>query len=347
MSYLTHVSTTFDRKTKISSIVATIGDKISTFISIKKKRNEIIDRLNIKIKQLEIEGDKCIENDDEMYIFNIEQIKFIKMQINGLVGHQINYEQNKSTYIDKITQTHITGKPINLHHDENDIEYVSVQTAIHLINSNQDKFYFNGTEIICPCPCVVINKKTGKITDNVCGKNIYIRYLIAILPIKYNLQLLKSIKYREHNIIREYYRKSKFGCVDCMFCVDPGLTDGFGMPLCRELRSGQIFRSNVNNIRQCITCGKTWCAKCNVPYHFGKLIHDDLNCEAVIAIKRGQDPSEAVIRTISKKCPNCSANVKKISGCNHITCICGADFCYVCTTHLILKNYCPSCKKRY
>ena len=31
-----------------------------------------------------------------------------------------------------------------------------------------------------------------------------------------------------------------------------------------------------------------------------------------------------------KKCPKCEVWIMKNEGCNHITCRCGAEFCYVC-----------------
>lgn len=31
-----------------------------------------------------------------------------------------------------------------------------------------------------------------------------------------------------------------------------------------------------------------------------------------------------------KKCPKCHANVIKNGGCNHISCVCGCHFCWIC-----------------
>jgi hypothetical protein len=40
--------------------------------------------------------------------------------------------------------------------------------------------------------------------------------------------------------------------------------------------------------------------------------------------------SEFRIRLTTTKCPGCHMRVKKLDGCNHITCVCGTDFCYRC-----------------
>jgi len=40
--------------------------------------------------------------------------------------------------------------------------------------------------------------------------------------------------------------------------------------------------------------------------------------------------TEFRIRMTTTKCPGCRIRVKKIDGCNHISCVCGTDFCYKC-----------------
>lgn len=33
---------------------------------------------------------------------------------------------------------------------------------------------------------------------------------------------------------------------------------------------------------------------------------------------------------VFRECPGCSVATEKTGGCNHITCRCGADWCFVC-----------------
>lgn len=40
--------------------------------------------------------------------------------------------------------------------------------------------------------------------------------------------------------------------------------------------------------------------------------------------------AEFRIRMITAKCPGCRMRVNKIDGCNHISCVCGTEFCYRC-----------------
>jgi len=36
------------------------------------------------------------------------------------------------------------------------------------------------------------------------------------------------------------------------------------------------------------------------------------------------------IKKNTVKCPSCETSIEKIDGCNHMTCICGAEFCWNC-----------------
>ena len=44
-----------------------------------------------------------------------------------------------------------------------------------------------------------------------------------------------------------------------------------------------------------------------------------LECEAYRAINE-----------IAKSCPSCGAKIDRSKGCNHMTCKCGFDFCWLC-----------------
>ncbi len=72
-------------------------------------------------------------------------------------------------------------------------------------------------------------------------------------------------------------------------------------------------------------CARTSCRLCGGPSHPNKPCHTsdapDVAAYVTAAI------SEAVLRI----CGQCQSRVvKEVGGCNHITCSCGAEFCYVC-----------------
>jgi hypothetical protein len=70
----------------------------------------------------------------------------------------------------------------------------------------------------------------------------------------------------------------------------------------------------------CISCNMELCkGGC------GRIYHGETACEFTL-----DEATEAVIRTLSRTCPQCQSNVEKNGGCNHMTCRCGCQFCWIC-----------------
>eukprot|EP00475_Leptophrys_vorax_P029251 TRINITY_DN4274_c0_g1_i2.p1 TRINITY_DN4274_c0_g1~~TRINITY_DN4274_c0_g1_i2.p1 ORF type:complete len:245 (-),score=45.78 TRINITY_DN4274_c0_g1_i2:87-731(-) len=81
-------------------------------------------------------------------------------------------------------------------------------------------------------------------------------------------------------------------------------------------RSGALMRKAT-----CEKCGIQICFDCKKPYH-GPLT----SCT--------KDVDEAfdswAKEQFMKRCPACSRFIIKLDGCNHMTCSCGYEFCWVC-----------------
>lgn len=90
-------------------------------------------------------------------------------------------------------------------------------------------------------------------------------------------------------------------------------------------------RVDVNGQFYCpnLACGGINCSKC-----FNS--HRGLTCAQFESSKShavtSADASFAAFAASSKlqRCSNCRAHVELISGCNHVTCNCGFDFCFQC-----------------
>ena len=79
--------------------------------------------------------------------------------------------------------------------------------------------------------------------------------------------------------------------------------------------------------------------------------HDGKKCETYASKLRNNSNSEAdanndddfflafVRTTNSRMCPGCSMWVERTSGCNHMTCRCGTEWCYVCETPWSNRHY--------
>jgi len=66
------------------------------------------------------------------------------------------------------------------------------------------------------------------------------------------------------------------------------------------------------------------------------LWHDKFTCEELKAIPVSERaPEDLVFAELAKKqkwkrCPKCGTMVERTEGCNHMTCRCAYEFCYVC-----------------
>ena len=70
----------------------------------------------------------------------------------------------------------------------------------------------------------------------------------------------------------------------------------------------------------CPKCRTTICTQCRCTSHLGDCSPNDLDPEVEAALKRFK----------WKRCPKCRTGIKKVFGCSHIECRCGAHFCYAC-----------------
>ncbi|XP_076890393.1 E3 ubiquitin-protein ligase RSL1-like [Bidens hawaiensis] len=81
---------------------------------------------------------------------------------------------------------------------------------------------------------------------------------------------------------------------------------------------------------ECPNCHRLFCVQCKVAWHCG------INCIEYQSLKKGEkSPNDILLTNLAKekrwmKCPNCKLFVEKTSGCNHISCRCGHQFCYRC-----------------
>ncbi|KAJ9142103.1 RBR-type E3 ubiquitin transferase [Pleurostoma richardsiae] len=95
-----------------------------------------------------------------------------------------------------------------------------------------------------------------------------------------------------------------------------------------KCESGQIFGSDNCAKSKCEACGYRQCVHHNVPWHSGETCdeYDKRNRQR----QKDEKASEETIKKTSKTCPSCKKDVHKWTGCNHITCVCRHEWCYIC-----------------
>ena len=135
-------------------------------------------------------------------------------------------------------------------------------------------------------------------------------------------QLLK--KYEKFNLEKLLINnKDEFSC-----CPTPG---------CEYI----FFFDGSDPHFKCPLCNKDYCIKCQDEWHTG------VNCDQY---KKSKDVNlldkqfiDFINGTHFKMCPFCKAWVEKTTGCDHMTCKCGKEFCYKCGEGYVDRKH--NCKK--
>ncbi|KAK4142439.1 uncharacterized protein C8A04DRAFT_38244 [Dichotomopilus funicola] len=76
-----------------------------------------------------------------------------------------------------------------------------------------------------------------------------------------------------------------------------------------------------NQVGNCLQCGRRTCVLCKGAEHVSRDCPDDPATQQVLQLAQEQG---------WQRCRACQKFVELNTGCNHITCRCGAQFCYVC-----------------
>ena len=95
----------------------------------------------------------------------------------------------------------------------------------------------------------------------------------------------------------------------------------------------------------CAKCHVSFCGLCRQPWRFGSKRHVGISCRAYqrqlpAAIQQQQENNVDAFAFASsgnsnnndngRCCPGCSMLTSRTGGCNHMTCPCGVEWCYVC-----------------
>lgn len=75
------------------------------------------------------------------------------------------------------------------------------------------------------------------------------------------------------------------------------------------------------DIALCLACGYNTCRHCNAPHHPGRDCPEDEATQQALHLGAARG---------WRRCPGCRNLVERIDGCNHMTCQCRQEFCYVC-----------------
>jgi hypothetical protein len=92
------------------------------------------------------------------------------------------------------------------------------------------------------------------------------------------------------------------------------------------------FRSSESSVMACVSCEQPICILCKSFAHDGECQHVDPGDLQLIELAALEG---------WKRCKSCYTFVSLKHGCNHITCVCNYEFCYVCEEEWTNPKSCP------
>jgi IBR domain, a half RING-finger domain len=93
----------------------------------------------------------------------------------------------------------------------------------------------------------------------------------------------------------------------------------------------------------CAKCLACFCGLCRRPWELGSHLHSQTAC-AKYRRKlpfRSEDTDFEFVAQLAnaRTCPGCSLRTQRSDGCNHMTCPCGYEWCYICERRWNVSHY--------
>jgi len=95
---------------------------------------------------------------------------------------------------------------------------------------------------------------------------------------------------------------------------------------------------------RCGACHVEFCGLCRRPWStlVSRKTHSGRSCaryEARLQLENANDYFTTALAIGARACPRCSIRVQRNGGCNHMTCVCGMEWCYVCGVRWRQEHY--------
>ncbi|VFQ59642.1 unnamed protein product [Cuscuta campestris] len=129
-------------------------------------------------------------------------------------------------------------------------------------------------------------------------------------------------------IISNRMKEASIAVTDKVYCPYPRCSALMSKVKVLEYTKNEFFGAETSGARKCMKCNKYFCLNCQVPWHY------DMTCLVYKRTPRPQSDESAVKALANKRkwrqCVKCNHMVELSSGCYHISCRCGYEFCYTC-----------------
>ena len=81
----------------------------------------------------------------------------------------------------------------------------------------------------------------------------------------------------------------------------------------------------------CAKCAHVFCGLCRNPWSYERHKHCGVSCQRYARrLPHGWDTQDMMSWRTTRACPGCEMRTTRSSGCNHMTCPCGIEWCYAC-----------------
>ena len=90
----------------------------------------------------------------------------------------------------------------------------------------------------------------------------------------------------------------------------------------------------------CAKCHAVFCGLCRRPWWVNRRQnHEGITCRRYQRML--PDPEYTMVGQVAncRSCPGCTLRVHRTDGCNHMTCPCGTEWCYVCECRWSMRHY--------
>jgi len=87
-----------------------------------------------------------------------------------------------------------------------------------------------------------------------------------------------------------------------------------------------------DSVALCRLCSAGTCTQCGLGAHPGDA------CPMSYRRQFGDMPEDVLSEARKQACPGCARSVSKFGGCNHMTCLCGVHWCWVCAGSIDAKD---------
>ncbi|KAJ8563696.1 hypothetical protein K7X08_032148 [Anisodus acutangulus] len=144
------------------------------------------------------------------------------------------------------------------------------------------------------------------------------------------------------DIMKQHIKEASIPVTEKVYCPYPKCSALMSKSEVLEYSKGSFLGAERLGIRKCTKCIGLFCINCKVPWHYN-IVCDEYR-------RRNPNPPEDVklknlaAMNLWRQCVKCNHMIELVSGCYHMTCRCGYEFCYTCGEPWKDKKATCSCK---